>query len=87
MAYIRTHTKVGTPHEKAPITIEMEVNLLIWLFRTEWLILPLSISDCKGAIDTEHKLKFQQGLFIKHSQNLAKTFSRIYLFQAFYVGG
>ena len=32
--FISTHTKIGTPHEKAPVTMQTEVNLLIWLFRT-----------------------------------------------------
>ena len=26
IAFISTHTKIGTPHEKAPITVQTEVN-------------------------------------------------------------
>ena len=26
--------KIGTPHEKAPVTVQMELNLLIRLFQT-----------------------------------------------------
>ena len=29
IAFINTHTKISTPHEKAPITAQTEVNLLI----------------------------------------------------------
>ena len=32
IVFISTHTKISTPHEKAPVTMQMEVNLLIRLF-------------------------------------------------------
>ena len=28
IVFISTHTKVGTPHEKAPVTVQMEVNFV-----------------------------------------------------------
>ena len=34
IAFISTDTKIGTPHEKAPVTMQTEVNLLIWLFQS-----------------------------------------------------
>ena len=49
------------------------VNLLIQLFEHSGYFSPASISDCKQAIDTGQKLKFRQGLLVKHIQDLAKT--------------
>ena len=34
IAFISTHTKVGTPHEEAPVTVQTKVNLLIRFFGT-----------------------------------------------------
>ena len=32
ITFISTYTKIGTPHEKTPVTVQMEVNVLIRLF-------------------------------------------------------
>ena len=32
IVFVSTHTQIGTPHKKALVTVEMEVNLLIELF-------------------------------------------------------
>ena len=34
IVFISTHTKIGTPHKKAPVAVQTEVNLLIRLCRT-----------------------------------------------------
>ena len=44
IAFISTHTKIGTPHEKAPVTVQTEVNLLNPLFRSSYFW-PVFISD------------------------------------------
>ena len=33
IAYTSKNTKLGTPHEKAPVAMRMEVNLLTQLFK------------------------------------------------------
>ena len=71
IAFINTHTKIGTPHEKAPVITHMEVNLLIQFFFEHITI--VSISDCKQAIDTRYRRKCRQGLLIEPIQQLAIT--------------
>ena len=32
IVFVSTHTKIGTPHKKALVKVEIEVNLLVELF-------------------------------------------------------
>ena len=56
IAFISTHTKIGMPHEKAPVTVQTEVNLLIWLFECSGYFSPMSSSNYKQAIDKNRNL-------------------------------
>ena len=49
ITFIRSHTKIGTPHARS---VQTEVNLLIWLFERSSYYSPESVSDCEQAIDT-----------------------------------
>ena len=48
IVFVSTHTKIGTPHKKALVTVQMEVNLLIELFSNVQFS-PVSISNYKQA--------------------------------------
>ena len=60
--------------EKASISVQMEVNLLIWRFKQRGYSSLVSISNCKQAINTEYTPKFTQGHLIKYIQESSHGF-------------
>ena len=82
---ISTPTKIGTPHKKAPVTVQTEVNLPIQLF-SNVVANFLSTVVSKLRIDTGYKLLFSQGILMKHLV-ISKNLSWIRWFQAFYRAG
>lgn len=81
IAFISTHTNIGTLHEKVYPLPCKQVNLLIRLFECSGYF-----HRCNQAIDTGWKTKFRQYLLIKHPGIIANL-SQIGRFQAHYFGG
>ena len=57
---ISTHTKIGTPHEKAPITVQMEVNYFHQCLST--IVSKLSTWDLDTGISKN--LSWIQALYV-----------------------
>ena len=71
--FISTHTKIGTPHEKASITCANGSEFADSAFLN--VAFPQCLSPIVRKLFTrDKKAKFRQGLLVKHVQELAKTF-------------
>ena len=74
IAFIITHTKIGTPHKKAPVTVQMEVNC--WFgFRMQRLTFARHLSLTPDFDTSQHTLSAAQTTRIYWTPSIPSTVS------------